>query len=214
MSRWVLAALCCSFVSAAGCVDPKQDYDDWLARTNDLRGAQSASDGGQFDVSLSGGFTQTYFMACLASIFQGNLNDVLLFQTKLTFTPAAGGGGTLAWTDVALVKQATDLSQTVGTPVSAMGTVTADGHCDVAFPDQTIIPAAADPLMPSDIIIKSSTFQLLVGSANQVCANLNAEILQPIPVTLQGTGNFCVFRPFAQPSGALPALKLADFHCP
>ena len=71
---------------------PKEDYDDFLARTEDARAPLPIEDSGPVDSSAP---TETieglYYGSCLSSLSLGDLNKVLRFYTELKFVPGAAG---------------------------------------------------------------------------------------------------------------------------
>jgi len=76
---------------------PKEDYDDFLARTEDARAPLPKEDSGPVDSSAP---TETieglYYGSCLSSLSLGDLNKVLRFYTEVKFVPGpAGANGTL-----------------------------------------------------------------------------------------------------------------------
>src|SRR5258708_7939978 len=80
-------------LGAGGCVTPKSDYEDWLARTGDARAAQPVVDSGAFEAALpDGGFDNTYFMACASQIVGSDITKATLFAAHAVYTPSAGGG--------------------------------------------------------------------------------------------------------------------------
>jgi hypothetical protein len=213
--RQVAAAgpLACALalLTTAGCVDPKLDYDDWLARTADARAATPALEAGGSDAALpDAGFGGTYLMACLSSL-DPNPAQALLFKADLRFTPAAGGGGTFDFAQTPLLTNAQDVTQVapMGTPVAVDGSpVAPDGTCDVHI-GATTIPTTADPL-GLQIVFTDSTLHFHV-SAMPLCAALSGHISAPQMTDLDPTRSFCVIRSSTPP---FPTFQAADFHCP
>jgi hypothetical protein len=211
--RWAPAACLLS----TACVDPKQDFDDWLTRTADARSAASTVEAGVSDTGVpDAGFEGTYLMSCLSSLSVGNPADALLFKTTVAFHPSGDrsadtGAGGFDFTQIPLIVHAQDLSQTApggmlvtvdGTPVSAQGT------CDVHIGASTI-PSQADPI-GADIVFSDSSLHFQV-SPDDLCATLSGHVTAPLMADLNPAQSFCIFRPGTSP---LPTFQAADLHCP
>lgn len=211
---------CCALAAmvAAACIHPKDDYDDWLARTADARAARPTIDAGAFEAGpLDTPFEHDYFMACLPALASGDATKALLFQSHVKFTPSAGGGGTLDFTNTPLRAKTTDFTATVGDVAAVTGSaVTADGHADVVF-GATTIPAAANAATGTDVMFQDSTLHLLIGNDSAFCASLSGDIVKPTPITLDASENFCRLVVHAGDKGSgqpLPSFAAGDFHCP
>ncbi|MDP9151903.1 MAG: hypothetical protein M3O36_18425 [Myxococcota bacterium] len=215
-------ASCLGVVCAAGalllppfsgaCVDPKQDFDDWIARTADARASvYVAPDSAAFEGSPpDGGFSGVYFMSCLPSTAQGDVGQALLAKVTLRYTADGSGGGTVDYEAISLRHDATDLSQTVGTATVLNG-VPVSGFVAALVYGPTTLPALADPLTPIDLVFQDLTLYMHFQNETQLCATLSGHIVQPQMIDLSQPGNRCVLR---QSTGAIPTLQLSDFHCP
>jgi hypothetical protein len=207
----------------AACVNPKTDYDNYLARTEG--GASPTGEGGPtFDgASPDAGFTQEYVMACTSQIAQGSAAQATYFMVTVAYTPGApGDDGTLDFTDQALMlgpsmagypngSPPTRVSPGIGDVVTVNGSpVTPDGHCDVVF-GATIVPGAANPITGTDIHFTDSTLHFLVGPGSQLCAELSGDVTEPLTVTLDPTQNICIFK---ETTGPVAPLTQAEVHCP
>jgi hypothetical protein len=206
---------------AVACVMPKDDYEDFLARTADARAALLVEPTVDASVVLEAalpeaGFGGTYYLSCLPALAQGDLKKTLNFQTTFQVVPAADGGSIATLSATALVDGATDLSQTVGAANMGSGSLDSNGVGDVIFPAVVTIPGAANPVQAGlDITIASgSDLKFYVTSATELCAGFGATITSPELIKLTTKSNPCVLRPFPQPSGPLPPLAAADYHCP
>jgi hypothetical protein len=202
--------------SAGGCVTPKSDYDDWLARTADARAGQAVVDGGVFEGSLpEGGFDNTYFMACVSQIASSDITKATLFAAHVVYTPSAGGGGQFTFSNQPLNSYQhtpTSLSDTAGpaaTPVTVP--VDADGKATIDFGPSTV-PGADNAITGQDVLFAANaTLNFIIGPGTSVCAGLTGNITQPFPVTLDLHKDVCVFRPS---TGDIPTLAQTDVHCP
>jgi hypothetical protein len=198
-------------LSMAGCVDPKQDFDDWVGRTADARAVTPPSDAAVSDSALpAAGFQGTYLMACLSSL-NPNPAQALLFRADLRFTPAPGGGGTFDFTQTPLVVNPPDVMHAApgAMAVTRNGSpVAADGTCDVDI-GATTIPASADPL-GLQIVFTDSVLHFQV-SAMPPCASLSGHISAPEMTDLNPARSFCVLRSSTPP---FPTFQASDFRCP
>src|SRR5579859_98628 len=111
--------------TASGCINVKQDYDDWYDRTGDARAAQPLVESGTFEGGLpEGGFDDTYFMACVSQIASSDITKATLFAAHVVYAPNGDGtGGQLTFSNQPLNSYQhtpTSLSDTAGpaaTPV-------------------------------------------------------------------------------------------------
>ncbi|HEY8039406.1 MAG TPA: hypothetical protein VIF15_06410 [Polyangiaceae bacterium] len=192
---------------SSACVDPSQDYNDWLARTGDARVAETPDSSG-LDGSLpDGGFQETLLMACLGALAGGDVRDEVLLTATAKYTPAPGGGGTFTFSDTPLVIGATDLTQTVGDTVTDTEPVAPDGTCAIAFGPSNV-PAAASRL--GEIVFAKSTLHFIINGT-QLCAGEEAVVTSPLTTTLDPAHNPCIFRSGTPP---FPTFQSSDFHCP
>ena len=214
--RRALVATCCFLfpitAAAAGCLDPKQDFNDWLTRSADARAGTVVVSDATFDSELDGGFDDTYVMACLPMLAGGDPTKALLFDAHVVFHQSGGAGdGTLDVTQTALVVGATDTSMTTGMPVSVMGTPVMGGMATVDT-GMITIPANANTLNTLPIVFSSSMLYFQIASPTQLCAGLAGMTTSPIMLTLDKTQNLCAFK---LPMGtAVPKFAKTDFHCP
>jgi hypothetical protein len=221
-------------------VTPKDDYDDFLARTADARAALLVTpviDAGSEDASPmaeaskmedaapvgipDGGFGGTYYMACMTPLSNGDVSKKLEFDVTLQVTPLDGGGGSqVALTTLALTTvptPATNISEASPRAVSvtATGTVNQMGVGAVVYSVPTFTPGDADPIVPgSDILINAGAeYQISITSPTQICAGFQGTSTKPIPQTLVPAQNPCVFR-IPDEDGGLPTLSPSDFVWP
>jgi hypothetical protein len=192
------------------CLDPKQDFNDWLALSADAR-APEVVESGTLDAVPDGGFTGAYVMACVNDLVPGVANATV-FVAQLTFTEAGGAGnGTFDFSNTPLIAHATDTSMTAGMATTVKGSKVTAGKCDVTF-GMTTIPAAANPSGSGTIVFSDSVLHFQIASSTQVCANLNGHLTMPIMATLDQPDNYCAFKPAQGTS--VPMFTMADFHCP
>jgi hypothetical protein len=208
-----------SAVSLVSCVNPKTDYDDYLARTADAD-TTIPTDDASFD-GLSGsdaGFmNQYYVMACVSQTLNDDPTKPTLFIATASFVPSdSNGDGTFNFSDQALVVGATDTSSANlagAPPVAINGSMVTGGKVDVDF-GMTSVPAAADPLMAGDIVFSDNTLHVYIGPGVNLCAKLSGTTTLPLPTVLDPNQNFCAFFPYQGATGTVPPLTAANFHCP
>jgi hypothetical protein len=207
-----------SAVALFACVDPKTDYDDYLARTVDADTIPVTTDDASFD-GVSGdasGFQgQNYVMACVSQTLMDNPAEPTLFVATASFMPTdTMGDGTFNFTDTALVVGATNTTDLAGgAPTPVNGSTVTGGKVDVVF-GPTTIPASADPLVgEGPIVFTADTLHVLIGPGSNLCATITGHTTMPLATDLT-MDNFCIFFPFEGSTGQVPALTQDEFHCP
>ena len=207
-----------SAASLFSCVNPKTDYDDYVARTADADTTVPTEDA-SFD-GLSGsdaGFmNQNYVMACVSQSIMDDPTKPTLFIATASFIPSdSNGDGTFNFSDQALVVGSTDTSSAniAAPPVAVNGSMVTGGKVDVVF-GMTSVPAASDPLMLGPILFSDNTLHVYIGPGVNLCANLSGHTTEPLATTLDPNQNFCAFFPYQGATGTVPPLTAANFHCP
>jgi hypothetical protein len=204
----VLAATAC----VAACVNPKTDYDDFLARTADAGGVEDSA------VAFEGSappaaFSQQYAMACVSQAAYDNSAEATLFAVSLKYTPSAGGGGTVNFTDTPLPVGATSLSQAI-TAYAAPSTCTVSpgGVCNLPFTG-TQVPPQANAVDGELIQFTQINLELLFGEDPQthLCASLSGTATEPLDITFDPSLNPCVLT---GTTGGVPVFVQSQFHCP
>jgi len=212
-----LALSALAFSSLSACVNPKTDYDDYLARTADAETTIPTGDASFDGLSGDAGFqNQSYVMACVSQSFNDSVTEPTLFVATASFMPTdSTGDGTFNFTDQALVVGATDTTDLApgGSPTPINGSAVTGGKVDVVF-GPTSVPAAADPIMEGPIVFSDDTLHFYIGPGVNLCAGLSGHTTEPLVTTLTADQNICVFFPFEGATGQVPALTQAEFHCP
>jgi hypothetical protein len=163
--------------------------------------SDGASDGGVSD-------SQPYVMACALEPFVGS--PVIFYAVTARLDPSAtGDGGTLDFSETALVAGATSTSETTGVTTTVVGTVVTGGMATVQL-GATNVPPAASP-EGRMFAFADTTLQVLLDGERLVCANLGGELIESTDVTLEPAQNICVFFPS---TGPVPTLTQAEVHCP
>ena len=206
-----------ALLAAPACVDPRADYEDFVQRTNDTRGHGFVSDASALEASaIDGGFTGTYYAACLPELVAGNVTRTLRFVATVTYTPTdpSSKKGMLDVQLVPLVKGATDLSQTVGASFGTAAPTPVDeaGNFDANVGAPTV-PAAANPISTNDAVFSRASLKGTLLGHDLFCSDLFGEVVSPQIIDFSG-GNYCLFYFHPQPAGALEPLVADQFHCP
>ncbi len=216
----VLGATSALVLGAASCVNPQQDFNDYLARAADAQGPPSSTgvvEASAVDAALlhppDAAVNDTrYVMAC-ETTFGQSAAEAFLFVATMTFTPSAGGGGTATLQAQSLPVGAKTVDGPVGDVFHfSSGKVAADGTARLLLPGTTTIPAAANPVGGQDVVASNLGVDLRLFADGTACAGLEGQITAPVSTLLTPSNNPCVFR--AAPGGAVPAFTNADFHCP
>jgi hypothetical protein len=211
------AAFGIALLAAGGCVNVKQDYDDWYDRTGDARAVQTVVDGGTFEASLpEGGFDDTYFMACVSQIASSDITKATLFAAHAVYTPNGDGtGGQLTFSNQPLISYMhtpTSLSDTAGpAPAPVTVPVNSDGTAQINFGPSTV-PASDNAVTDQEVqFAADATLHFIIGPDTAICATLTGDITQPFPIVLDPNRDLCVFR---LSTGDIPTIAQSDVHCP
>jgi len=209
-------------LSAIACVNPRDDYDDFVNRTNGVRGVSPsvASDAApQEAAAIDGGFTNApFFVACLPHLVGGKLAKAFRFVGTLSYSPTASGSkaGKLDVSLTPLTVGSTDLSATVGTPITASNVaVGPDGHFIVDFGMQTL-KGAANPISTNDVVFQSiSIVNAILLRSDYACGDLNGHVTSPQDILLDEPDNYCIFEALPSLTGTTPTLMDSQFQsCP
>jgi hypothetical protein len=201
------------FASGGACVNPRDQYDDYLDRTADARGGIAPVSDASFEGNApDGGFMATYAQVCYPHLFMDPSN-ALLFVSQAAFAPDGTGGGMLTMTIQPLVKHATDLSQMTGPATTYMTHVDSSAHFDLNLAPLTL-PKEANPIQASDVVFSAAVFHGILQSEDKFCAGFEGQVTSPIMLPLDPTLDFCLFKKASGPMDAVPMYQTSDFHCP
>lgn len=220
----VVLALSCVGVGFA-CVDPQGDYDDYIERTNTMRGGGNAPvDATPFetgDVDVDAG-KATYFVSCLPQAFSGAPEVSILMYMEANIS-----AGKLDFQHFPLKDNATKFakSETIGAPHGATGVaLNADNTYTAPVPGPVIIPGKSQRITDNDLELQNIAFLGRILSNDRWCAELNANVTKPTPQNLQGTGDYCVMvkmnegddlPKFSDSSGKqYIGFAASEYHCP
>jgi hypothetical protein len=223
IGAWTLTLGCAvslgtSLAGSEGCVDPRGDYDDFVARAS----AIPAPEAGPADTGIAGlpcsevlssGPSGTFFGACLTTASAGDATSASCGGGQNDVVPSADGTtAQLTVTQTFLDLHATNISQTVGPPL-AYRPVTITPECTYVLDAGTVdIPGGANSA-GVDLVLDGTRYRGKIFTDDESCSALDATITAPVTVDLTKGGNYCVFRR-APPSGAVTPFTLADFACP
>jgi hypothetical protein len=219
MQRWLVRVVVAGIVGGAAlacaCVSPADQFDDYLDRTNGIRGGGGSDAGLVIEASLpDGGFSGLYAMYCLPQLTT-DPNKAFRFAVTVGFVPSASGGGTLTTSFLPIDKTATTAAQTVGAPIVPLAPtpVDAQAHFDIDVGGITL-PAQADALVSTDAVFDTLHFIGVLTNETAFCGGLDGHIASPLPATLTADKNPCLFRPLADVNAPLPFLPGSAYHCP
>ena len=211
-------ALWTSLLASGGCIDPRGDYDDFVARASSIPPPEAgAADTGIASIPcsevLSSGPSGTFFGACLTTASAGDATSAIYVVVQNDVVPSADGmTGQLTVTQTFLALHATNISQTAGPPL-AYPPVTITPACTYVLDAGTVhIPASANSAAV-DLVLDGTRYRGKIFTDSDSCSALDATITAPVTVDLTKGGNYCVFRR-APASGAVTPFTLADFACP
>lgn len=159
---------------------PKEDYDDFLARTEDARAPIPKEDSGPVDSSAPTDTIEgVYFGSCLSSLSLGDLNKVLRFYTVIKYVPGpAGSNGALdiAFTPLKGVNlsggnpvpeppSSVSKGQTFGDTFGTTGSsVSQSGKFRVLF-KRVLLDPNTNPISGRPIEIEDVTFEGLISAS-------------------------------------------------
>jgi hypothetical protein len=173
------AALTVGIGIFAACIPhPKEEYDDFLTRTESYRNKPTPEDdSGPIDAQApTQAIEGLYFGTCLSSLSVGDLKKVLRFYTEVRFVPGAAGGkldiqftplkgvDLSSGNPVPVPPDNVSKGQTFGAPFGQKeADVSNTGRFKVLFPLVTI-DKNANPISGREIMIQNVTFEGLFSA--------------------------------------------------
>ncbi len=209
-------------VVSSACVNPRDDYDDFLRRTGGVRGVatQPAVDAAvQEAAAIDGGFSGASFsVACLPRLVGGKLLKALRFAAIVSYTPTSTSNkaGTIDIDLTPIVVGATELSSVVGEHIPSVGTtvVNPDGSFTADMGKPKVL-SPANPISTNDIVFADVFVKGILLRDDYMCAELDGDILLPTALDLNDPGDFCVFKRVPSLTGPIPEITEDEFqHCP
>ncbi|MCS6759992.1 MAG: hypothetical protein MO852_14420 [Candidatus Devosia euplotis] len=178
---WCLLSLL-SLSLVGGCVEPREEYDDFLQRADRTPPEPVEPELG------CGGYADLTGKRYLMNVLIRNLGDIpLLLQMRITSFAPEGDGASLGG-DLRLDTDGPD-----DPPLSTFsGTMDADGllYVDVGT---LSIPAERSPIMSGEVgvaILLELAFNMLVLDADTLCGGVDgtkSNVLEPVMLGLEGT---------------------------
>jgi hypothetical protein len=214
------------FLAIPSCADPQAEYDDFVKRTDGIRGvlpdaAAGTDAGGSQCVTtppadppdLSAGLPNlsgTYFGTCLANFAACDTHKALRFRVTVSET----SGGAYSFTYQPLHVDTLNLNDAEGPPFSLeSSSVAPDGTFSSQVQGKTIA-GEANPFSGNLLLLKDAIFHGQVTSGTSFCAELDGVVeVFDAEIPLEGAGDICLFYR-AEPGGTIAPPKLNDYHCP
>lgn len=215
--RSVAFAACAAaplMVVTLSCVNPEQDYNDYVSRAADAQAPMGAVtvEAGEAAVYTAPDASfddSTLVMACITTL-GFTLQQVLYYAAQIDYS-VKGGARTLSLDVVPLPKMATNLSNPI-TMAEAKATATVSEHGVAAVSlGTTQIPAEANAVSGQAVTLDNSVITIQIESPTTLCGNLGGNIVSP-PQALVPSQTPCVFR--TTHGGTWTPFVLSDFHCP
>jgi hypothetical protein len=206
-------------VLSAACVNPENDYNAFISRAKGaMEDAAPAVDAPPADApsqaQLDAAFSDNkWVMACVSQLAP-TVPNAVLSVVNLDFTPGAAGGGTLQFSASALAYGSTNVnSPLAGSAVGPfMATIASNGTGTIMIGDQTI-PAAANGVTMSQLILTGVELAFHIESPTEMCASLSGMLTSPLMVALTPAMNPCIFGS-TDASGAFTPFMMSQAHCP
>jgi hypothetical protein len=217
-ARYPLAFLAAALGVFACFPHPAGDFEDFGDRVNAL--APPVSDGGgNFEAAPppTEAVTGEYYVACLSQLAYGQGSKVFSFFAETKFEPEPGGGGKLSLAlhplklgadanPPKVLSKADIVGETKNVPATTPN-VAADGRYTIEL-GTTTVPGEANPITQRNVIIESTKLTGFFGTS-RFCAQLNGNVTQPIPLTLNPPENICQFSPMKE-GDAIPVIPNGD----
>jgi hypothetical protein len=182
--------------AAAGCIDPKADYQDFQSRPV-LVPEAGVTDAAPIDVQLTpcGELLQqnpsgSYYVNCVPKV----TGQPFGLAVDLTTTAApGGGGGTLGFSFSPLLNGAMTLADTYGPLVAGPPAAIAADCTFVETIGMFSLPATTNPLM-LDILADNVVLRGKLQTVDSSCGDLDGIVISPaIGLSLEGNGDICMF---------------------
>ncbi|MET0592895.1 MAG: hypothetical protein ABW133_09360 [Polyangiaceae bacterium] len=207
LTKWVLGVG--FFPIAIGCVDPRADYDEFLARP------VTQKDAGNVDVQtspcqelLSQDLNAQYFAKCFVAAVQAPF----LLAVEQTVRPSADGmTGELDMSFTALKTTATSLNDTAGMK-TVLKTVPVDSECRYRQDAGSLVLPPEANTTGRDVETNDVVFRGRLLSAERSCSELDGKVVAPLMLSLDADGDVCAYVRMPA-DGSLPNITNSDFVC-
>ena len=200
--------------AAAGCIDPKADYQDFQSRPV-LVPEAGVMDAAPVDVQLTPcaellqqNPSGSYYVSCLPKVTAAS--GPFGLAVELTTTAAPSGGGSLAFSFSPLLNTATTLADTYG-PLVAGPPATIAADCTfVETIGMFTLPASTNPL-GLNIIAEGVALRAKLQTVDSSCGDLDGNVISPaIGLSLNGNGDPCMF---VRVNAGDPLPAIASYAC-
>jgi len=200
-----------------GCVDPKTDYDDYLARvpatTFDASAPDQSAPALPCSAILAGSPSGVFYGACLTAVSKGDPSGEIYAVLHETVTANADGTtGTITISQAYLQAKPTNVSQTASAFIDYPALPISSDCTYVLSAGDVTIPGASNSDMV-DLVLSGTTYLAKLLTDDQACAAFSAMVTAPVSVDLTMGGNYCLFRR-APADGSITSFPAADFACP
>jgi hypothetical protein len=203
LAKWVLGLG--GFLMAAGCVDPRADYDEFIERPVIRR------DAGTVDVEVSPcqellaqNLNGKFFAKCMVAAAQ---SPFALYVEQTVRPSADGTTAELDMSFTALTMTATSLNDTTGTKTTVKTPV--DSECRFRQDVGTLILPAMANTTGRDIETNDVVFRGRLLSSDRSCSELDGKVVL-LPISLDADGDVCMY--FRVPDdGSLP--PITEYAC-
>ena len=207
-----IACAVAASLALGACVDPHRDYDDFVARPV----AEQVHDAAAPDVPLTECETLLqknpsgdYYVTCWPLPEQ--IRDPFGLVIHQDITVADGGEGRIKTSFTLLDITGTNIKDTVGVNVDvAPASINDNCTYDLDVGDLTI-PEKATTL-GGEAKAEHVKLHGLLQTEDLACAELDGQVVTPIPLSLDAPGDYCVFRRVSA-DGTLPKVSPAEFAC-
>ncbi len=216
-----LVALALPSLVCASCLNPKDDYNDYVTRAADAQvpAPPISTEASTVDVASlhapDGGFSDNNLvMICVAFQLGADISKALLWQTQIVYTGGASGG-TVSFLSKPLAAGSTSVDSPLSGPDISVTNikVTEHGYAAINIAQNLDFPASFNAITGAPVELQHAQVLLQMESPTQICANLGGFIPEPAPVTLDPTQNACIFLP-TDSGGHWATVQTADVHCP
>ncbi len=192
------------------CVAAREQYDDYLGRTADVRGKDpTAVEAGVFDgAPPATPFSGTYAIACLPNLLGGRVDRALHFIAKVDFD-----GSKISVVLRGMDKTATNLSGGIGDTYSASSPVSANAKFLWDF-GKPKFPREFNTIRDEDVEFSGATMSGILIGEKKFCAELGGQIVKPSVVELGETTDVCLIEQVSGETAPFPEYERTDFACP
>jgi hypothetical protein len=217
-----LAVLALPGLVCASCLNPQDDYNDYVNRAADAQVPPSAISTGEastIDVASlrapDGGFSGDYVMICVMFQLGADISKALLWKTQLVYS-GGSNGGMLTFSADPLAAGSTSVDNPLMGPediTNWQATVSEHGYATIGTLPTLNFPASFNGITGEPVQLEKAQILIQMESSTQICANIGGFIPEPAPVTLDPAQNACIYLP-TNGSGQWASVQTSDVHCP